>query len=67
MGEILDSEGDGGHGYVGNGVDMLLVEPPSGDGQANVRLQLVVGRDDLNRSPKNAAAGVADRQFRGND
>src|SRR6516165_3998228 len=64
-GNLLNGERDGGHRNVNDGVDALLIEPLARNIRADVRLVLMVSRDDLDFSPQHGATKIFYSELRG--
>jgi hypothetical protein len=47
LGDLLNCKGNRGDGNVDDGVDALLIDPLARDIRADIRLVLVISRDDL--------------------
>jgi hypothetical protein len=63
-GELIDRERDRGGRHVGDGIDLVDVEPLARDAQADVGLVLVVAADDLDLHPLGGGAEILDRLAR---
>ena len=67
LGDLVDGERDAGIRHVDDHVDLVDVVPLARDGRADVRLVLVVGRDDLDLVAALLDAGVLDGHLRRGD
>ena len=59
--DLGNGERDGGGGDVHDGVHAVLVEPAPGDAGADVRLVLMIGREDLDAEPLPLRPEILDR------
>ena len=67
LGDRVHSQRYSGIGHVEDRIDLVHVKPFSGDIGADVRLVLVIGRDDLDLVAALFDARILDRQLGGND
>ena len=67
VGDILHGQADRRDRHIEDQIDLLGVVPAPGNAGADVRLQLMVGRDQLDRLAERGAAEIVDRHLRGGD
>jgi hypothetical protein len=65
--DLRDGERDGRGGNIHDSVHAVLVEPPPGDAGADVRLVLMVGRQNLDAEPLPLRPEILDRHLGGLD
>ena len=61
--ELTDRERDRRVRHVGDHIDAVLIDPFPDDPQPHIRLVLVIGREDLDLSPRRLSAVVLDRHL----
>ncbi len=66
-GDGHDGQRGGARHQVGDGVDLLFIEPLAGDARRDIRLVLVVGADDDDRLAEDLTAEVLRRHLCGNE
>lgn len=66
-GDVADRQGNRGPGHVRDDIDVLLVDPVPRDDAADIRLVLMIGRQNLDVDALRGSAEILDRHLRGHD